>query len=247
MKRRVPLSRLFICVLASALSLPVLADGHEAAEQEGPTTRGVIADIEAHERPETATQLVGAEGHVMVPESDRQNRWTYEDGVLTASDSWDSVITPDSYQDFLLHVEFNCNDRGGDNRENDGNSGVYIQQRYEIQIQNAHGIPEDEFRNSYGGSIYRFKAPDHLVSRPAGEWQTYDIVFRAPRWDGEEKTENARITVYHNGVLIHDDVELPRKTGAGAPEGPEARPLRLQGHSNPVRFRNVWVQPLEID
>jgi len=247
-------TRVYLSLLLAVLSVSASAcatttqDAADSSPQHVPgTTQGVIADIETYQRPDAATQLVGDEGHLMVPEGDAQSQWTYADGVLTASSGWDSVLTPDAYSDFVLHVEFNCNDNEGDNVENDGNSGVYIQQRYEIQIQNAFGISQEDFRASYGGSIYRFKMPDHLVSRPAGQWQTYDIVFRAARFDGDQKTENARVTVYHNGVLIHDDVEMPHKTGAGQPEGPEPRPLKLQGHSNPVQFRNVWVQELELD
>ena len=131
--------------------------------------------------------------------------------------------------------------------EADGNSGIYIQKRYELQIQNAHGIPEKDFTASYGGSIYKLQKPDRLVAKPAGEWQTYDIAFRAARFEGDKKTENARITVYQNGVLIHDDFPIPRQTGAGEKESPEPRPIKLQGHHNPVKFRNVWIQKLLLD
>lgn len=99
---------------------------------------------------------------------------------------------------------------------------------------------------SYGGSLYRLQKPDQLVNKPAGEWQSCDIFFRAARFDGEKKTENARITVYRNGVLIHDDFSIPRKTGAGKPEGPEPRPISLQRHQNEVRFRYSWIQRLTL-
>lgn len=212
------------------------------------TTKGVITDILTHQRPDTATQLVAEDRHILIPEPGPGTFWSFEKGELTASTKirGDSMITAKPYADMLLHVEFNCNDRTDTSVENNGNSGVYIQQRYEVQIQNAFGIPKEQFNKSYGGSIYRMKMPDQLVSKPAGQWQTYDIVFRAARFEGVTKTENARITVYHNGVLIHDDVELPRQTGAGMKEGPEPRPLRLQGHNNPVRFRNVWIQELDL-
>lgn len=212
------------------------------------TTKGVIVDIETFERPADAKQLVWDDGHIMVPEPGPGTFWTFADGELTASTKirGDSMLTPKPHGDMLMHVEFNCNNRTDTHTENNGNSGVYIQQRYELQIQNAYGIPKEEFNKGYGGSIYRTKIPDHLVSKPAGQWQTYDIVFRAPRYDGDTKTENARITVYHNGVLIHDDYEMKRKTGAGKREGPDARPTRLQGHSNPVRFRNVWIKDLDL-
>ena len=83
--------------------------------------------------------------------------------------------------------------------------------------------------------------------KKAGEWQSYDIVFRAARFDGDKKVENARITAYQNLQLIHDDVSIPNKTGAGEKEGPEPRPIKLQGHHNPVRFRNVWIVKLDLE
>jgi hypothetical protein len=248
MPRFSQLSLLLACLVACAWSCTTSADDHVKAKSEHVpgTTNGVI-DIDNVERPDGATQLVGEDKHTLVPEKGDKTNWTFADGVLTAPTGWDSLVTPDNYNDFVMHLEFNVNNKGGDNREADGNSGVYIQQRYEIQIQNAHGIPEDEFTASYNGSIYRLKKPDKLVSKPSGEWQTYDIVFRAARFDGEKKVENARITVYHNGVLIHDDFAIPRKTGAGKKEGPEPMPIKLQGHNNPVKFRNVWIKALELD
>jgi len=225
-----------------------------AAQEQDParvpgTTRGVIADIENFHRPDDATQLVGDDGHVMVPDPGPKTNWSFDKGELTASSSikGDCMLSPKAYGDMLMHVEFNCNDNPTLGVENNGNSGVYIQQRYELQIQNAYGITEADFKPTYGGSIYRMKKPDKLVSKPAGEWQTYDIVFRAARYDGEKKTQNARITVYQNGVLIHDDYEIKRKTGAGSAEGADPLPTKLQGHGNPVRFRNVWVKELVLD
>lgn len=185
----------------------------------------------------------------MIPEKpDGESKWVFEDGVLTASPVWDSVITPETYRDFRMHLEFNVNDRkDARKREENGNSGVYIQLRYEIQILNSFGVSEEDYEASDAGSLYRLKKPDKLVSRPAGEWQSYDIVFRAARFEDGKKTENARITVYHNGELIHDDYSIPRKTGVGKPEGPEPGPIKLQGHHNPVKFRNVWIQRLDLD
>ena len=145
-----------------------------------------------------------------------------------------------------MHLEFNVNDAGNVPRERNGNSGVYLQQRYELQILNSFGVPESDFRKDDCGCIYRTRKPDFLVSRPAGQWQSFDIAFRAARFNGETKTQPARLTVYHNGVLVHDDVELNRKTGAGKSEDASPRPIKLQGHHNQVQFRNVWVQPLQL-
>jgi hypothetical protein len=81
---------------------------------------------------------------------------------------------------------------------------------------------------------------------PPLTWQTYDIYFTAPRFDAEgKKTADARLTVWHNGVLIHNNVEVPNKTGGGAAEGPDPRPIKLQDHGNPVNFRNIWIVSLQ--
>lgn len=236
-----------IC-LAFALPAVFCAILPSSFAAETPTTKGIIKPGQS-EVPADAVQLVGPEGYQLVPEKEEvKNQWVFADGVLTASPKWDSLITRDVYQDFRLHVEFNVNDRkDARNPEENGNSGVYIQQRYEIQILNSHGVKEEDYKASYAGSLYKLKKPDQLVSRPAGEWQTYDIVFRAARFKDGKKSENARITVVHNGVVIHDDFEIPRKTGAGKPEGPEPGPIKFQGHHNPVKFRNVWIQKLELD
>ncbi|MCF7958890.1 MAG: DUF1080 domain-containing protein, partial [Phycisphaerae bacterium] len=212
----------------------------------GSSTQGII-DLKQTSCPEGGKSLVGQTGYDLMPESGVQCLWTFKDGVLTASPKWDSVITRDNYRDFQMHVEFNVNDAPNADPEGNGNSGVYIQQRYEIQILNSYGISQADYKASYCGSLYRMKMPDKLVNKPAGEWQSFDIAFRAARFDGDKKSENARITVYQNGQLVHDDVEFKRQTGAGMKEGSAPRPIKLQGHHNPVQFRNVWVQPLNLD
>lgn len=198
-------------------------------------------------RPPGARQLIGPESSQMIPESDRPSGWTFENGVLTAPDGWDSVMTPRGYRDFRMHVEFSTNDAPEKKRGANGNSGVYLQRRYEIQILNSANIAPEDYHLDDCGCIYRYKKPDAFVCKPPGEWQSYDIVFRAARFLAGEKIENARVTVWHNGTLIHDDVELTRKTGAGKPEGPEPLPILLQGHHNQVRFRNFWVEDLLLD
>jgi hypothetical protein len=210
------------------------------------TTRGII-DISKQERPADAVTLIGPDGYNLVPEGKEPTKWFFADGVLTASPAWDSVLTKDTYQDLRMHAEFNVNEvKDAKDPEADGNSGIYIQLRYEIQILNSFGVPPADYKPSYCGSIYRQKNPDRCVCKKAGEWQSYDIVFRAARFDGGNKTENARITVYQNGELIHDDYAITNKTGVGEKEGPEPRPVKLQGHHNPVRFRNVWIQKLSL-
>lgn len=221
--------------------------GAAFADDAKKTTRGII-DIENLKKPEGVVQLVGETGHKFVPAGKEECLWVFKDGVLTASPKWDSVVTPTPYRDFQMHVEFNVNDvTDAKNPEDNGNSGIYIQQRYEVQILNSIGISAEDYKDSYAGSIYKIKKPDQLVSKKSGEWQTYDIVFRSARFESETKTENARITVYHNGVLIHDDFSIPKKTGAGQKEGPEPGLIKLQGHHNPVQFRNIWIKELNLE
>ncbi|HIE71703.1 MAG TPA: DUF1080 domain-containing protein, partial [Planctomycetes bacterium] len=228
-------------------SLSVPAQSPRVPKRVPGTTAGII-DIGAKERPKDAVVLVGNAGSKLVPEEvGKKSRWLFKDGVLTASPQWDSVITKESYRDFRLHLEFNVNEVAGPNVEASGNSGVYIQQRYELQIHDSFGVGAKEYKASHCGSLYRLKKPDRFVSKQAGEWQSFDIAFRAARFQGGKKVEMARITAYQNQQLIHDDFEIPRKTGAGKKEGPDARPIKLQGHHNPVRFRNVWIQTLNLD
>jgi hypothetical protein len=211
------------------------------------TTKGII-DIAKAERPADSVILVGPNGYNLVAEGQAPTKWVFADGVLTASPDWDSLLTKESYQDFRMHVEFNVNAvKDAKDPEADGNSGIYIQQRYEVQIHNSFGIAAADYKPSFCGSIYRQKKPDLLVSKKAGEWQSYDIAFRAARFEGDKKAANARITVFQNGALIHDDYSITGKTGVGEKEGPQSRPIKFQGHKNPVRFRNVWIQKLTLD
>ncbi|MBN1506362.1 MAG: PmoA family protein [Sedimentisphaerales bacterium] len=173
--------------------------------------------------------------------------WKFDDGVIRVVPKTGSIMTKRDFRDFMMHAEFKTPQMPPEVQgQGRGNSGIYIQRRYEVQILDSYGL---EPKNNECGSIYTFKAPDQNVCKEPGEWQTYDILFRAARWadkDGKpEKVENARITVFQNGVLIHDNIEVPRKTGAGRPEGPQPMPILLQDHGNEVSFRNLWIVPLD--
>jgi hypothetical protein len=142
-------------------------------------------------------------------------------------------------QDFNLHVEFMLPYMPSAVDQARANSGVYLQSRYEIQVLDSFA-QEPTFNGC--ASIYRFRKPDANMSLPPLTWQTYDIVFTAPRWAGDgTKLKSARVTVWHNGVKVQNDVTVEGKTGAGKPEEPMPLPTYLQDHHNPVRFRNVWM------
>ena len=119
-----------------------------------------------------------------------------------------------------------------------GNSGVYVQSRYEVQVLDSFGL---ERKDNECGGIYQVSNPKVNMCFPPLAWQTYDIDFTAAKWDGDKKVAPAKITVVHNGVPIHKDLELPKHTPGRHKEGPEPDALFLQDHSNPVVFRNVWV------
>ncbi|MFY1638166.1 family 16 glycoside hydrolase [Solwaraspora sp. WMMB335] len=152
--------------------------------------------------------------------------------------------TKQAFGDFRLHVEFRVPQLPPDvTGQNRGNSGVYLQERYEIQILDSYGDPTLDTNEA--GAIYLQKAPDVNAARPPETWQTYDIVYHAARYDGTgAKTADARVSVVWNGVTVHDDVAITGPTGGNIPEGPATGSIRLQDHQNPVQYRDVWVEPL---
>jgi hypothetical protein len=181
-----------------------------------------------------------------VHENGKGVQWEIVDGAMKVIPKTGSIMTKQDFRDFKLHVEFKLPQMPpGVTGQGRGNSGVYLQRRYEVQILDSYGL---EPSNNGCGSLYKFKAPEKNVSKQPGEWQSYDITFRAALYEGEgqsaKKVKNARVTILHNDVLIHNDVELQDKTGAGRPEGPQPGPILLQEHGNEVWFRNIWIVPL---
>ena len=173
-----------------------------------------------------------------------------KDGLLMAG-----AQTTGNYGDFTLHLEFRLPYKPDSplSSQDRGNSGIYLQNRYETQILDSFGlvyerdlvkVPLKSDPKQWCGCFYKFKAADIPMCFPPLRWQTYDIDFIAPKFDDEKKISDATITVKHNGVIIHDKVKLPKGTGAGGgrkevPEGP----IIFQGHGNPVTFKNVWILP----
>ena len=147
--------------------------------------------------------------------------------------------TKKKYQDFTLHVEYLLPFKPFARDQERGNSGIYIQDRYEVQILDTFGH-KAEFNGS--GSLYRQHAPNVNMCYPPLQWQTYDIEFHAAKFDAfGKKVKDAEVTVNQNGVIVQDHYDITAKTGAGKKEGPEAGPIQIQGHHNPVVFRNIWV------
>lgn len=148
----------------------------------------------------------------------------------------------DKFKDFTLHIEFFLPFKPAGRGQDRGNSGVYLQDRYECQVLDSFGL--QGLDNECGG-FYKQHSPRVNMCLPPLQWQTYDIDFTAARFDETgKKTAKARATVKHNGVIIHDNVELEKPTGGGGLSGKDntdSGPIQLQGHGNPVFFRNIWV------
>ncbi|RSM81667.1 DUF1080 domain-containing protein [Kibdelosporangium aridum] len=157
------------------------------------------------------------------------------------------IRTKQKFGDFKLHVEwYEPNYPPNVTGQARGNSGVYLQERYEIQVLDSYG--DTSLANDEAGAIYLKKAPDVNAARAPLTWQTYDITFRAARFDSAgNKTDNARVTVVWNGVTVHNNVEINGSTGGGDPENAGFGAIRLQDHGdageNP-RFRNIWIEPI---
>ncbi len=149
--------------------------------------------------------------------------------------------TRDAFGSFDLHLEFRVPFMPDARGQWRGNSGVYLQGRYEVQVLDSFGHATEL---DGCGAIYEQRAPDRNLTFPPLSWQTYDIEFRAAGFDASgARTRPAELTVRHNGVVVQDRVGLAGPTGRGEREGPTPGPLLLQDHWNPVVYRNLWLVP----
>lgn len=167
---------------------------------------------------------------------DQFNGGKLVDGQYLGATNCDSKL---KLGDHTLHIEFRTPYMPKARGQGRGNSGVYIQGRYECQVLDSFGL---EGENNECGGIYSQVRPEVNMCYPPLSWQTYDIEFQAARYDADgKKTQNARVTIKHNGVTIYRDLELKAGTPGRHPEGPGPDSLFLQDHGNPVVFRNIWV------
>ena len=168
-------------------------------------------------------------------------QWKVENGTMTVTHG--NIVSKETYGDAHIHVEWMEPDMPEATGQWKGNSGVYIQGCYELQVLDSWGIepPQD---NDCGG-IYSIKAPRVNACKPPLEWQTYDIYLRAAKVENGTVTEPAIVTILQNGQVIHNNLILPHHTPGGVYDKVVAEgPLMLQDHGNPVTFRNIWVETL---
>ena len=171
-------------------------------------------------------------------------RWRLVDGAMEVVPGTGDLYSHRWFGDVHVHVEFQVPPSSSGAAEQDrGNSGVYLQGRYEVQVLDSFGATLSGANDC--GAIYGVKDADVNESFPPGIWQSYDIAFRAPRWSGTTKVSPARITVVWNGTKVQKDTEVSGSTTLGDPEvpGESDGPFRLQDHGHRVRYRNIWVKP----
>lgn len=176
--------------------------------------------------------------------TDQPAGWKVENGYMQVVAGTGDICTKQHFKDCQLHVEFWLPLMAETHGQERANSGVFFMGwTYEIQVLDSYGLQPG---NGDCGAIYSIKPPMVNAARPPEQWQTYDMVFHAPRFDATgKKTANAHITVFWNGVLIHDSAEIPSPTpdhSSAEPTGPG--PIELQDHGYLIRYRNVWVRPL---
>ena len=174
-------------------------------------------------------------------------RWKVENGYMEVAKGTGAIETAQGFGDCQLHVEWASPSPAVGEDQDRGNSGVFLMNQYEVQVLDSYQAVT--YPDGQAAALYGQYPPLVNASRPPGQWQSYDIVFRGPRFDAEGKLlRPARVTVLHNGVLVQEAVELTgptaHKTRPPYKAHPPKLPLSLQDHSHPVRFRNIWIREL---
>lgn len=192
--------------------------------------------------PADAEVLLGADG----TSGWKNDSWKIVDGVMTVGKKPNS--TKKTYRDCQLHLEWRIPaDRKVDGQSG-GNSGVFLMGRYEIQVLASH--TNKTYPDGQAGAMYGQFPPLVNASSPKGEWNSYDIVFKAPRYEGERVVEPAKVTVFHNGILLHNakayyGPSTHKKLTRYPAKHPERGPITLQDHSDPIQYRNIWVREVK--
>lgn len=222
------------------------------AQEIGEQPRAVTPGALPGQPPSDAVVLFdGKSAEEWVYRDGRPAQWPVVDGVLVSKSGTGNIYSKRKFASAQIHVEFATPSMPNAHGQARGNSGVYLQGRYEIQILDSFNNPT--YANGSSGALYGQYAPLVNVSRPPAEWQTYDIVFHAPKCGADGKLATpGTVTVLYNGALVQDHVTIRgRTTGGDDTDVCEDGPLMLQDHYHPdvketfMRFRNIWVRPLQ--
>jgi hypothetical protein len=174
--------------------------------------------------------------------------WKVTDGYMEVVAKAGSIRTRKGFGDCQLHAEWATPATATGEGQERGNSGVFLMDTYEVQVLDSYD--NRTYADGMAAAVYGQYPPLVNASRKPGEWQTYDIVFHRPRFDHQGGlVKAARLTVFHNGLLVQDNVELTGPTAHKARPSykahPDRLPLSLQDHGNPIRYRNIWLRELE--
>lgn len=174
-------------------------------------------------------------------------KWNVKNGILEVAPGSGDIKTRMKFGDCQLHIEWSAPDEVKGDSQGRGNSGVFFQDRYELQILDSY--QNRTYRNGQAGSIYKDQAPLVNAMRSPLEWNTYDVIYTAPRFKADGRIDYpARITVLHNGVVVQNNTTILGLTlyiGLhNYPEAHEDDVIRLQDHGNPTQFRNIWIRKL---
>jgi len=219
----------------------------EATEYWTPVPR--VVEARENRAPSDALVLLGDAGlSEWSSEKGTEASWDYKDGVLSVRPGAGTLVTRRSFDDCQLHIEWRSPAVVQGDSQNRGNSGIFLQGRYEVQVLDSRDNPT--YVNGQAASVYKQSAPLVNASRGPGEWQTYDIVFHAPRFNADGSLRRAAVvTVLHNGVLVQDHFTLAGPTAWIGTPPYEAhafkQPLTLQDHGCPVSYRNIWIRELD--
>jgi hypothetical protein len=222
----------------------VIADGKITVtkiDKKGSFTRVVRkSPTEGAKPPEGAIVLFDSKSLDEWTKMDRKSKpdWILRDDGVAQVKGGDILSKHKFGGTFSLHVEFMLPFMPNARGQGRANSGVYMQNRYELQVLDSFAL---KGLNNECGGFYTLHAPLVNMCYPPLQWQTYDVDFTAAKYEGDKKVANARSTVKHNGVLIQDNVELKGITGGGVPEADTPDGIRLQDHGNPMMYRNIWA------
>jgi hypothetical protein len=174
-------------------------------------------------------------------------KWKVQDGFMEVAPKAGDIETRQSFGSCQLHIEWQTPEGAEGTSQKRSNSGIFLMSKYEVQVLDCYN--NTTYADGQAGALYGQKPPLVNACRKPGQWQTYDIVFHAPVFEGDKVVKPGTITVLHNGVLVQDHWQIQgttfHKIKSSYEPHADKMPLKLQDHSNPIRFRNIWIRPLE--
>lgn len=247
-KRKVILSKAvlpFIFLFAMSLLLKA-QDGDPALTEVWEPVPPKVTPATDKKAPSDAIVLFDGKDLSKWQGKDGAAKWEVKDNAFTVVSGTGDIQTKQEFGDIQLHIEWRSPKEIKGEGQGRGNSGIFLQGVYELQVLDSY--ESKTYSNGQAGSIYKQTIPLVNATKAPGEWQTYDVIYRAPVFEGDKLAKPATITVLHNGILIQDHTEIKGTTEyIGDPKiVPHGKgPIKLQDHGNPVSFRNIWVRELK--